>query len=70
MEARTVNSLPSAAAHDGAVRCLFAIELSKKSWVVAVNTPLSDKISVYKLKPCNWEELLELIERIGKRVAQ
>jgi hypothetical protein len=45
MEARVVNNLPPAAAHDGAVRCLLAIELSKKSWVVAVNTPLSDKIA-------------------------
>ena len=70
MEARTVNNLPSAAAHDGAVRCLVAIELSKKTWVVAVNTPLSDKISLYKLKPNDWKELLELIERIQKRVAQ
>jgi transposase len=50
MEARVVNNLAPAAAHDGAVRCLLAIELSKKSWVVAVNTPLSDKISLYKLK--------------------
>jgi len=70
MEARTVNNLPSAAAHDGAVRCRVAIELSKKSWVVSVNTPLSDKISLYKLKPNDWKELLELIERIQKRVAQ
>src|SRR6516162_8477371 len=70
MEARVVNNLSPAAAHDGAVRCLVAIELSKKSWVVAVNTPLSDKISIYKLKPCDWKELLELIERIQKRVAQ
>jgi transposase len=70
MEARTVTNLPSAATHDGAVGCLLAIELSKKSWVVAVNTPLSDKISLYKLKPCDWKELLELIERIRKRVAQ
>jgi hypothetical protein len=31
--------------HDDAVRCRLAIELSKKSWIVAVNTPLSDKIS-------------------------
>jgi len=31
MDARTVNNLPPAAAHDGAVRCLMAIELSKKS---------------------------------------
>jgi transposase len=70
MEARVVNNLPSAAAHDGAVRCLLAIELSKKSWVVAVNTPLSDKISIYKLKPCDWKDLLQLIERIRKRIAQ
>jgi transposase len=69
MEARTVTN-PPAAAHDGAVRCLLAIELSKKSWVIAVNTPLSDKISLYKLKPCDWKELLELIERMRKRVAQ
>ena len=44
METRTVNSLPLAAYHDGAVRCFLAIELSKKSWIVAVNTPLSDKV--------------------------
>jgi transposase len=29
-----------------------------------------DKISLYKLKPCDWKELLQLIERIRKRVAQ
>ena len=44
MEARTM-SLSPPASHDGAGRCLFAIELSKKSWIVAVITPLSDKIS-------------------------
>ena len=38
MEARTVNALPPAAADHAAVRCLLAIELSKKSWVVAINT--------------------------------
>ena len=51
MEARTVNNLPPAASHDDAVRCLLAIELSKKSWIIAVNTPLSDRISRYTLKP-------------------
>src|ERR1700745_1194879 len=70
MEARVANNLAPAAAHDGAVRCLLAIELSKKSWVAAVNTPLSDKISLYKLKPCDWKELLRLIERIRKRVSE
>lgn len=68
MEARTM-SLPPAASHDGAERCLFAIELSKKSWIVAVNTPLSDKISRYTLKASDWKELLKLIGRIRTRVA-
>ena len=39
MEARTVDALPLVAADHAAVRCLLAIELSKKSWVAAVNTP-------------------------------
>ena len=60
----------AAASHDGAVRCLLAIELSKKSWIVAVNTPLSDKISRHMLQACDWKELLELIERIRTRVSQ
>ena len=50
MEARTVNNLPPAGTDDDAVRCLIAMELSKKSWIVAVNTPLSDKISRHTLK--------------------
>jgi len=70
MEVRTVNNLPPAAAHDDAVRCLLAIELSKKSWIVAVNTPLSDKISRYTLKPGDGRELLDLCERIRTRVAR
>jgi transposase len=67
MEARTVSSLPTAAPHHDVVRCLLAIELSKSSWVVAVHTPLSDKISRYMLEGCDWKGLLELIERIRKR---
>jgi transposase len=70
MEARTVNNLPPAAPHDDAVRCLLAIELSKKSWIVAVNTPLSDKISRYTLEACDWKALLDLCERIRTRVAR
>ncbi|WP_028351705.1 hypothetical protein [Bradyrhizobium murdochi] len=60
MEARTVNNLPPAATHDDAVRCLLAIELSKKSWIVAVNTPLSNKVGRHTLKPCDEKELLDL----------
>ena len=70
MEARTVNNLPPAAAHDDAERCPLAIELSKKSWIVAVHTPVSDKISRYTLEGCDWKSLLELIERIRTRVTR
>ena len=59
METRTVNSLPLAAYHDGAVRCLLAIELSKKSWIVAVNTPLSDKVGRHTLRAGDWKGLLD-----------
>jgi transposase len=68
MDARTVNNLPPAATHDGAVRCLMAIELSKKSWIIAVNTPLSDKISNYTVK--DWTELRELIDKVRTRVGR
>jgi hypothetical protein len=37
MTVLTVNNLP-AATHGEMVRCLFAIELSQMSWVVAFNT--------------------------------
>jgi len=45
MEAQTVNTLPPVAVDHDPVRCLLAIELSKKSWIVAITTALSDKIS-------------------------
>ena len=67
--ARTVNNLPPARTHNGAVRCVLAIELSKKSWIVAVNTPLSNKISRHTLTPCDGKGLLDLCERIRTRVA-
>ena len=43
MEDRTVNNLPPA--NDGTVRCLLAIELSKKNWIVAITTAPTDRIS-------------------------
>jgi transposase len=70
MEARTVNNLPPAAPHDDAVRCLLAIELSKESWIVAVNTPLSDKISRYTLEVRDWKGFLDLCKQIRTRVAR
>jgi transposase len=65
-----VNNLPPAASDDDAVRCLIAIELSKKSWIVAVNTPLSEKIGRHTVKPGDGKELLDLCERIRTRVAR
>jgi transposase len=35
---------------------------------VAYSTPLSDKLSHYTLKPCDWKGLLELIDRMRSRV--
>jgi transposase len=67
MTARTVTT-PPATTHDEAVRCLLAIELSKKSWVVAVNTPLANKISRHTVPGCDWKGLLELIKRLGTRI--
>jgi len=70
MKTHTANDLPLAASRDETVRCLLAIELSKKNWIVAVNTPLSDKIGRHTLQACDWTGLLELITRIRTRVVQ
>ena len=70
MEARTVDALPPVAADHAAVRCLLAIELSKKSWIVAINTPLADKISRHTVPGCDWKGLLELMQRVRTHVAR
>ena len=69
MTVRTVNNL-TAATHGETVRCLFAIELSKQSWVIGFNTPLSEKISRRTLSGCDWKGLLELIEDVRARVSR
>src|SRR5258707_15380961 len=38
------------------------------SWVIAFNTPLSEKISRRTLIGCKWKRLLELIEEVQARV--
>jgi len=60
----------STARNDAPARCLIAIELSKASWVVGVQTPLSHKTSQYRLTGGDWESLLKLIERIGRQVGR
>ena len=69
MTARTVGNLP-AATHGETVRCLFAIELSKQSWVVGFITPLSTRISRRILSGGDWKGLLELIEEVRARVSR
>ena len=69
MTVRIVNNLP-AAAHGETVRCLFAIELSKQSWVIGFTTPLSAKISRRILRGGDWRGLLELIEEVRVRVSR
>jgi transposase len=69
MEARLV-ATTSTAGNDAVTRCLIAIELSKASWVVGVQTPLSTKTSQYRLTAGDWKSLLELIERIRRPVGR
>ena len=52
------------------MRCLFAIELSKQSWVIGFITPLSAKISRRILSGGDWRGLLELIEEVRARVSR
>ena len=60
--------IPPAATHDAPARCCLAIELSKTSWLVAVVTPLSEKIGIHKLAAGDAAALLELIARARARV--
>src|ERR1700681_3663371 len=69
MTVRTVSNLP-AAMHVETARCLFAIELSKQSWVIGFITPLSAKISRRILSGGDWKGLLELIEEVRARVSR
>ena len=69
MTVRTVNNLP-AALHGETVRCLFAIELSKQSWVVGFITPLTTKISRRTVGGGDWKGLLSLIDEVRARVGR
>jgi transposase len=69
MEARLVDTT-STAHNDALACCLIAIELSKASWVVGVQTPLINKTSQYRLMAGDWNSLLKLIERIRRQVSR
>ncbi len=69
MEVRFVAAPPTAG--DDALACiLIAIELSKASWLVGVQTPLKSKTSQFKLEAGDWEGLLKLIERFREQLAR
>jgi transposase len=63
-----LEAAPPAASDADPARCFVAIELSKKSWVVAIHTPLTSKPSRYTVKACDATELLRLIGRVRRRV--
>ena len=69
MTVRTVSDLP-AAMHVETARCLFAIELSKESWLIGFSAPLSAKISRRILSGGDWKGLLDLIEEVRARVSR
>ena len=45
-----------------------SIELSKKSWLTAIHTPLADKVGLHKVEAGSGTELLALIRRVMKKV--
>jgi transposase len=67
MEVRLVHTT-STVGDDALAACLIAIELSKASWVVGVQTPLSNKPSQFRLAAGDWKGLLKLIERTRRQV--
>ena len=69
MEAQTIDRTP-AAPHDDPARCFVAIELSKKGWLVAVLTPLADKISLHKLPAGDGGALLALLGKVRRQVTR
>lgn len=59
-----------ASAADQPATIFVALELSRARWVVAVHTPLADKISRHTLAGGDADALLALIERTRTRVAR
>ena len=54
---------------DRAIELFVALELSRKTWVVATHTHSSNKISQYRVIGGDTERLLSLIERLRMRAA-
>ncbi len=67
MDIRTTTSSPAASDIEAA-RIVVAIELSKKSWLVGMVTPLADKISLHTVAAGDGGALLALLSRTRRKV--
>ena len=67
MDIQTTHRSP-ATGDDGPTRCLVAIELSKKNWLVAVMAPVGDKISLYTVPGGGGAALLALLAELRARM--
>jgi transposase len=63
-----ISSRSAASAATQPATIYLALELSRASWVVAVQTPLADKIGLHKLKGGDRQGLLALIARLRARL--
>lgn len=64
----TANALGPAQAPAGPVNVCAAIELSKARWVVAIQLPTSEKISVHKIAGGDVRSLLQLLARASSKL--
>jgi len=67
MNIRTTTFSPAAGDCDAA-RIVVAIELSKKSWLVGMVTPLADKISLHTVPAGDGAALMDLLTRWSRKV--
>ena len=63
------NPTQTSAAHDQPATIFVALELSKATWLVAVYTPLADRIGHHRLQAGDARGLLALIAKRRTRVA-
>jgi transposase len=64
----TPSALGQTRAPAGPVNVCAAIELSKSRWVVAIQVPTSEKISVHKIAGGDVRSLLQLLDRTRSKL--